>query len=141
MAQKGVVFDTVLTMKHLAQIFRDATESQRGGGRKALEAIARVGGAGEVVGYYTPPFDSPFTSVDGAPDFAIGVNIMKFVGAGKGNGTHVHMYVDDEGEKRSVQLIAKHGLLDASRAEKIARLFFEKFQAADRSLKVTDGNI
>lgn len=36
------------------------------------------------------------------PDFASGVNILKF--SGQGNGTHAHMYIDDE--KRSVQLIA-----------------------------------
>lgn len=141
MGQKGVVFDTALSMKDLAQIFRETTESQRNVARKAFEVIAKVGGAGEAVGYYTPNFSSPFAAVDGTPDFAIGVNIMKFAGSAMGNGTHVHMYVDDGGDKRSVQLIAKHGLLDGGRAAKIARLYFENFQAADRAVRVTDGNL
>lgn len=79
--------------------------------------------------------------IDGTPDFAIGINIVKAFGSGQGAGTHMHMYVDEKGDRRSVQLIAKHGLLDSGRAARIARLFFEKFQAADSKLQVTDSNI
>jgi hypothetical protein len=82
MAQKGVVFDTVLTTKETADIFRGAAEGQRAGARKVFEALAKIGGAGAAVGYYTPNFDSPFAAVDGTPDFAIGINILKFAGTG-----------------------------------------------------------
>jgi len=141
MGQKGIVFNTTLTTQVLANVFRSTADKQRGGARKALELVAKVGGAGEVVGYYTPRFDSPFAAVDGVPDFAIGINIIQAFGAGQGDGTHVHMYVDDGGDKRSVQLIAKHGLLGGGRATRIARLFFEQFQAVDRTLQITDGNL
>lgn len=88
-------------------------------------------------GYYTPTFNS----LAGAPDYALGVNILKFSAGAQGNGTPVHMYVDDKGDTRTVQLVSKHGLMDAGRSAKFTRKFLEQFQAADRQLQVTDGNL
>jgi hypothetical protein len=51
------------------------------------------------------------------------------------------MYVDDEGDKRSVQLVAKHGLMDGGRAAKLTRLFLDHFREADPKLQITDGNL
>jgi hypothetical protein len=141
MGQKGVVFTTALTTKQCADVFRSAGDSARGGWKKMLEASATVIGNGDRTGYYTPRFSSPFASVDGTPDFAVGVNILKFSAGAQGNGTHVHMYVDDEGDNRAVQLVSSHGLMDGSRSAKLVRKFLDQFKAADRKLRVTDGNI
>jgi hypothetical protein len=56
--------------------------------------------------------------------FAIG--IIRAFGSGQGDG---------------MQLIAKHDLLSGGPAARIARLFFERFQAADGRLQITDGNL
>lgn len=141
MRQKGVVFTTTLTTRECANIFRSTGESVRGAGSRLLETAARVAGNGEHTGYYTPEFSSPFAAIDGVPDFAIGLNILKFAGGAQANGTHVHMYVDDEEKKRTVQIVSKHGLADGGRAARMVRKFFEEFQAADRQLRVTEGNI
>lgn len=141
MGQKGVVFTTTLTVKDCANVFRTAGDSVRGGLAKMLEVGAAVAGHGDRTGYYTPTFKSPFAAVDGVPDYAVGVNILKFSAGAQGNGTHVHMYVDDEGDTRTVQLVSQHGLLDGGRSAKLTRKFLEQFQAADRRLQVTDGNI
>lgn len=141
MGQKGVVFSTTLTVKDCAAVFRAAGDSVRGGMAKMLEVSATVVGHGDRTGYYTPTFDSPFATVDGVPDFAIGVNILKFSAGAQGNGTHVHMYVDDGGDTRTVQLVSNHGLMDGGRSAKFTRKFLGQFKIADRQLRVTDGNI
>jgi hypothetical protein len=141
MGQKVVVFTTTLTVKDCANVFRAAGDAVRGGGMaKLFEAGATVAGNKDRTGYYTPSFDSPFAG-SGVPDYAIGVNILKFSAGAQGNGTHVHMYVDDEGDIRNVQLISKHGFTDGGRSAKFTRKFLEQFQAADQQLRVTDGNL
>lgn len=142
MGQKGVVFVTTLTLAECASVFRTAGDSARGSGMgKLLEVGASVAGHGDRKGYYTPTFNSPFAKASGVPDLAIGVNILKFSAGAQGNGTHVHMYVDEGGATRTVQLVSKHGLVDSGRSARLARRFLEQFQAADGQLRVTDGNI
>jgi hypothetical protein len=141
MGQKAVVFSTTLTIKDCANLFRAAGDSARGGWGKMHEAAATVMGNGNMKGYYTPTFDSPFAAADGVPDYAVGVNILKFNGGGQGNGTHIHMYVDDGGATRSVQIVSRHGLLDGGRSTKFVKRFLDQFQSADRQLRITDGNI
>lgn len=141
MGQKGVSFTTKLTVKDCADVFRTAGEAARGAKAKLLEASAKVAGHGDRIGYYTPTFDSPFAAVDGVPDFAIGLNILKFNAGVQGNGTPVHMYVDDCGDTRSVQLVSNHSLLEGARAARLIRGFLEQFQRADPTLNITDRNI
>jgi hypothetical protein len=141
MKQKGVVFTTSLSVKQCADLFRNAAESTRGIKARMSEVAASAMGNSETVGYYTPSFDSPFAAVDGVPDFAIGFNVLKFMGGGQGNGTHVHMYVDDQGSERNVQLVSGHGLTGAARSARCVSIFMQQFQSADRALRVVDGNI
>lgn len=141
MRQKGIVFTTKLTVSDCASIFRETGDSLRGVRGRMLEAAAAVAGHGDRTGYYTPDFSSPFSRIDGVPDFAVGINILKFNAGAQGNGTHVHMYVDDRGELRDVQLVSKHGLLDATRSGRMVRKFFEAFQGADAGVTVTEGNV
>ena len=141
MGQKGVVFTTSLSLKDCANIFRHAAQSSRGAKAKMVEMGARAAGNHDAVGFYTPRFDSPFAAVDGVPDFAIGFNVIKFMGGARGNGTHVHMYVDEKGSTRDVQLISSHGLTGGMRSGRVVSAFFEHFQAADPRLRVTDGNV
>jgi hypothetical protein len=138
MGQRGVVFTTTLTVQDCANVFRAAGESARSGIAKMFEVGAAAAGHGDRTGYYTPSFNS---RSGGAPDYAIGVNILKFSAGAQGNGTHVHMYVDDKGDTRTVQLVSKHGVMDGGRSAKYTRKFLEQFQAADRRLRVTEGNI
>jgi hypothetical protein len=141
MGQKGVVFTTILTVKDCANTFRGVGDSIRGGGMaKLLDAGATAAGHRDRTGYYTPTFDTPFAS-GGAPDYAIGINVLKFSAGAQGNGTHVHMYVDDKGDRRDVQLVSKHGLTDGGRSAKLTRRFLEQFQITDRQLRITDGNL
>jgi hypothetical protein len=141
MSQKGIVFTTKLTVADCANLFRQTGDSLRGVRGRLLEATAAVAGNSDRTGYYTPSFDSPFARVGGVPDFAVGVNILKFNAGAQGNGTHVHMYVDDRGDHRDVQIVAKHGLLDASRSARMVRKVFEAFQSSDAGVTVTDGNV
>ena len=141
MGQKGVVFTTKLSVQECAHAFRAAGDSARGGLVKIREVGAAVMGNGDRTGYYTPNFDSPFAAVDGTPDFAIGVNILKFNAGAQGNGTHVHMYVDDGGDSRTVQLVSSHGLMDGGRSARLTRKFLDQFRAGDPQLQITDGNI
>lgn len=141
MGQKGVVFTTSLTIQQCGHLFRETGDKVNGLKGKLMGGMASVMGNGEATGFYTPSFDSPFAGIDGAPDFAVGVNIMKFNGGGQGNGTHVHMYVDDQGDQRSVQLVSKHGLTGGMRSTRMTQKFFEQFRAADPRLRVTEGNI
>lgn len=141
MGQKGVVFATTLTLKDCANVFRATGDSVRGTRARLLEAGAKLAGNGDRTGYYTPAFNSPFAAIDGVPDFAIGLNVLKFSAGAQGNGTHVHMYVDDGGATRTVELASGHGLLDGGRSAKLVRKFLEQFQAADRELRVTDSSV
>ena len=142
MGQKGIVFTTQLSIQECANIFRVAAERARSrGAGRFLELGAKLAGNAEALGFYTPSFSSPFPMVDGVPDFAVGVNIIKFNAGAQGNGTHVHMYVDEGGEQRSVQLVSSHGLLDGGRSARLVRDFYEHFQAADKHLSIADGNI
>lgn len=102
---------------------------------------AKVAGNSDTVGFYTPRFDSPFAGIDGTPDLAIGFNAIKFSAGAQGNGTHIHMYVDDTGDSRKVQIVSSHGLTGGARSARFVTKFFEQFQAADRGIRVTDGNI
>lgn len=141
MGQKGAVFTTSLPLRDLAAIFREAGESARGGMGKLLELGATMSGNSDTLGFYTPSFDSPFAAIEGSPDFAIGVNILKFNAGAQGNGTHVHMYVDDSGSERMVELFAKHGWLDGGRAARLADQFLRAFRAADPKLVVQESNL
>lgn len=141
MAQKGIVLSTSLSVKDCANIFRAAADATRGFKARLSEVGAKVAGNSDRVGFYTPTFDSPFAAVDGTPDFSIGYNAIKFSGGAQGNGTHVHMYVDDEGDVRNVQIVSKHGLTGGARSARLVESFLEHFQDADRSLRITDGNI
>lgn len=141
MKQKGVVFTTSLSVKECADLFRDAAESTRGIKARMSETAASVLGNSETVGYYTPRFDSPFSTVDGVPDFAIGFNVLKFMGGGQGNGTHVHMYVNDQDAERNVQLVSAHGLTGTARSARCVSIFLQQFQSADRALRMIDSNI
>ncbi len=141
MGTKGVAFTTRLSVNECANIFRDAGEDVRGAGSRLLEAGAKIAGNSGATGYYTPTFDSPFASIDGVPDFAIGLNILKFNAGAQGNGTHVHMYVDDQGDVRAVEIVSRHGMLDGGRSARLVGKFFERFTSADRSLTVSESNI
>ncbi len=92
-------------------------------------------------GFFTPTFHSPFAAVDGVPDFAVGVYIGKFIGGGDGAGTVLHMYVDESGDRRDVQIVSPHTLTGGMRSARLARKIFDAFQAADPGLVVTNGNI
>jgi hypothetical protein len=116
MGQKGIVFSTRLTVKDCADVFRRSADVARGVRARMFEVGARLAGNGDRLGFYTPTFDSPFAGIDGTPDFAVGVNILKFSAGAQGNGTHVHMYVDDSGNSRSVQVVSRHGVLDGGRS-------------------------
>jgi hypothetical protein len=141
MGQKGAVFRTTLSVAACADVFRAAGEGARGVKARMLEVGAKLAGNGDRTGYYTPTFDSPFAAVDGTPDFAVGLNILKFSAGAQGNGTHVHMYVHDNGDTREVQIVSHHGITDGRRSARIVRRFLDHFQSADRRLELTDGNI
>jgi hypothetical protein len=144
MRQKGVVFATQLSTSECAQVFKETGQAARGGARKLLEVSARLGGAGDKTGFYTPTFDPVFGQVEDTPDFMVGVNILKFGPAfknGPGNGIHVHMYVNDEEAARKVELVAQHGMTDGGLAAKIVRRFLDSFRAVDPKLTVAEGNV
>lgn len=146
MRQKGVVFTTRLSISECAAIFKETGTASRGGARRLLEVTARMGGAGDAVGFYTPSFDPVFAAVEEQPDFMVGVNIMTFgpglmPGSGPGDGVHMHMYVNDTGGARKVELVAQHKMGAAGAAAKIARRFLDAFRGADSELAVKEGNI
>jgi hypothetical protein len=137
-AQKGVVFSTTLSTNECKEVFQQGAGSARGGLARLTEGIAKVKGNGELTGYYTPSFDSPFA---GNPQFAVGINIMGPMHGANGPGVPVHMYLDDAGPHREVQLVSQGGFTGGPRAAKLTRKFLEQFQAADPDLKIKEGNI
>lgn len=141
MGDKGVVFQTKLSIQECGNIFRDTAEGARGIGRKSIETIVKMRGGGEAVGYYTPTFNSPFAAIDGVPDFAIGINLARFMNGANGAGFNVQLYVDDEGERRNVELHCRYGGLGGGTATKHVTQFLEQFRAADPQLVVTQSNI
>jgi hypothetical protein len=140
MGQKGVVFSTTLTTKECADRFRQAAGNARGLTAKFGELTAKVAG-NDQSGFFTPTFDSPFAGIDGTPDFAVGIYIGKWVNGASGAGTAIHMYVDEDGDLRNVQIVSPHTLTGATRSARFARKFLEAFQAADPKLQIQDGNI
>lgn len=141
MPQKGIVFETRLSIRECSHVFRDAGDSARNPGVRALEIAAKLAGNDDTIGYYTPQFQSPFSVIEKIPDYAVGVNILKFNAGAKGNGTHVHMYVDDRGSGRVVEIVVKCGMLDGYRSTRLTRRFFELFKKADNEIRRIDGNI
>jgi hypothetical protein len=140
MRQEGVVFSTRLSTKECADVFRQAASAARGFGARVGEFGAKVRGRDQS-GFFTPDFDSPFSGVDGAPDFAVGVHIGKFVNGASGAGTTIHMYIDEAQNGRSVQIVSPHGLTGGGRSGRFVLKFLEAFQAADPNLSLTDGNV
>jgi hypothetical protein len=140
MRQKGVVFSTALSIAQCADVFRQAAASARGAGAAIGEFAAKLRG-NDNSGFFTPTFDSPFAAVDGVPDFAVGVFIGKLIGGGDGAGTAVHMYVDENGDRRDVQIVSPHTLTGSLRSARLARKILDAFRVADPRLVVTDGNI
>jgi hypothetical protein len=138
MAQKGVVFSTALTLEECKQLFQRGAGDARGGLARLTEGLAKLKGNGDLTGFYTPNFDSPF---GGVPQFAVGINVMGPMHGANGPGVPVHMYVDDAGAQREVQLIARGGLTGGARAARLTRKFLEQFQMADPKLTVREGNI
>jgi hypothetical protein len=144
MRQKAIVFTTQLSTSECARVFKETGQAARGGARKLLEVSARMGGARDKTGFYTPTFDPAFAEVEEKPDFMVGVNILKFGPAftsGPGNGVHLHMYVNDKRTVRKVELVAQHGMTDSGLAAKLVRRFLDSFQTADSGLTVTQGNV
>jgi hypothetical protein len=141
MAQRGVVFSTTLSIGECTDIFRRGAGSARGGWARLTELVAKMKGNGELAGFYTPTFDSPFAAVDGVPDFAVGINILGPMHGANGPGVSVHMYVDDRQDRREVQLVSQGGLTGGMRAARLTRKFLEQFEVADPNLKISAGNI
>ncbi|MBR7827174.1 hypothetical protein KDK95_12725 [Actinospica sp. MGRD01-02] len=146
MRQKGVVFTTTLDIPALANVFKGTGEAAMGGVRRVLKVAPRLTGAGDKIGFYTPKFDPVWSGVQEQPDFAVGVNILKFgpgfaPGSGPGDGTHVHMYVKNNGNARNVELVAQHGMTDARLATKLVSRFLDSFRAADPGLRINESNI
>jgi hypothetical protein len=140
MGQKGVVFSTAMSTKQCADLFRQAAGNARGLGAVVSELSAKAMG-NDQSGFFTPTFDSPFAGIDGIPDFAVGVYIGKMLNGASGAGTAVHMYVDEDGDHRSVQIVSPHTMMGGMRSAKFARKFLEAFQAADPNLRISDGNV
>lgn len=141
MAQKGVVFTTALSIKECTDVFRQAADGTRGVMGRITEVTAKASGQGEMVGFYTPTFDSPFATVDGVPDFAVGYNVLSLAGGLRAGGTPIHMYLNEQGGRREAQLVVKHGLTGGTGAARVVRKFLQQFQAADPTVHVDQGNI
>lgn len=138
MSIKGVSFTTAMSVKECADAFRLAASQARGMGAKLGEAAARFRGQTSG-GFFTPTSDSPFAAVDGVPDFAIGVHIGKMLNGAAGAGTTVHMYVDDRGGRREVQIVSPHSLGGGMRSERFVERFRAAFEASDPSLRAVAG--
>lgn len=141
MAQKGVVFSTALSIKQCTEVFRHAAEGTRGLIGRLTEVTAQVSGQGEMVGYYTPTFDSPFDAVDGTPDFSVGYNVLSLAGGLRAGGTPIHMYLNEQKGRREAQLVVKHGITGGTGAARVVRRFLQQFQAADPTVHIDQGNI
>jgi hypothetical protein len=131
----------------------DKSKPNKGTGEAAMSEVRKVltwapllTGAGDKIGFCTPNFDPIWAGAHEQPDFTVGVNILRFgpgiaPGSGPGDGTHVHMYVKNNGNLRNVQLVAQHGMTDARLAAKLVTRFLDSFRAADPGLRVTETNI
>ena len=144
MAQKSVVFATHLDTSECADVFKEEGEAARGGVRNVLRVANRMTGNGELPGFYTPDTDSVFGQLEEKPDFMVGVKILKFgpgFTTGPGDGVHVHMYINDKGPMRNVELVAQHRMMDGRLAAKLVRRFLDSFLRADPTLLVKQENI
>src|SRR4051794_33001295 len=109
MGQKGIVFTTQLSTADCSTVFRHAAANARGATARIAETAAKAMG-NDQSGFFTPTFDSPFAAIDGTPDFAVGVHVAKLLNGAMGAGTTIHMYVDEAGGRRGVQIISPHTL-------------------------------
>jgi hypothetical protein len=98
----GVRLATVLSTAQLGGIFQQSTSELRHGVTGKVVAATRWAASKGVVQfeYFTPHDTSPFAALDDdRPNFAVGVNVPKFVGTGGGFAT-LHMYVWERRGKR-----------------------------------------
>ncbi|MDQ8043127.1 MAG: hypothetical protein AAGC46_00855 [Solirubrobacteraceae bacterium] len=128
-------------MSECADAFQAGAKSAKGINAKLTEIAAHIAGNGDMTGFYTPTFDSPFAGIEGVPDLAVGMNFLGPMDGARGPGTPVHMYVDEQGSSRSVQLVSKHGFTNGPRAARLTRKVFDVFRAADPNLTITAGNL
>ncbi len=140
MAQKGVVFSTTVTIKACADLFRQGHQSTRGTTARLTELLDKAGRQG-LAEFYTPTDDDPFASVDGVPDFSVGVQILGGIGGVRAGGTPIHMYVFEHGSHRQVQLVSTYTITGGTGAARVVRRFLEQFQGADPKLEIAAGNI
>ncbi len=141
MSQKGVVFETTLSIKDCADLFRQGWQTTRGSTSRLTELLDRATGQG-LADFYTPTADDdPSASVDGVPDFSVGVQILGGIGGIRAGGTPIHMYIFEQQAKREVQLVSAYSITGGTGAARVVRRFLEQFQAADPQLKITDGNV
>jgi len=141
MSQKGVVFTTALTIKQCTEVFRHAADGTRGVIGRLTEVTAKVSGQGDMVGFYTPTFDSPFAGVDGIPDFSVGYNVLSLAGGLRAGGTPIHMYLNEKAGRREAQLVSKYTITGGMGAARVVRKFLDQFRAADPTVHVDQGNI
>lgn len=140
MAQKGVVFATSLSVKECADLFRQGWQTTRRTTARLTEMLDKVSGHG-LADFYTPTSDDPFASVDGVPDFSVGVQVLGGIGGIRAGGTPIHMYVFEGGERREVQLVSTYSVTGGIGAARVVRRFLEQFQGADPNLTISDGNV
>lgn len=139
MRLKAVSFTTERSLVQVRDRFHDAAKEARGIGAKIGEMAAKTTGKDES-GFFTPTFDSPFSTGD-SPDFAVGVHIGKLLNGAQGSGTTIHLYVNDDGGTRTVQIVSPHSMTGGMRSAKFVRRFLESYQEWDARLQVVEGNV
>jgi hypothetical protein len=140
-AQKGVVFLTVMTTRQCGEAFKKAAGTAQGKVGKALELIPKAAGgtAGLMqAGFYQPTFDSAFDVLGERPTFSVGTQIYGLATAARSGGTPLHMYVFDRAKHREVQLVSAHGLTGGGGSRRVVEKALAVFQTADPALRVTD---
>lgn len=123
-------FTTQLSVQECAAIFQRVGAASAGGLKgkvNAWGASKKTGGEGQ--GFYTPSNSSAFSQFADAPDFTVGVNILRgsvMSGAGSKEDS-VEMRVFDQGNSRRVELLAAAVGMGSSKSQALLNKFRTAF--------------
>jgi hypothetical protein len=125
-------FTTKQSVQECANTFRNAVKGSYGASRKLLRVASSMrggllGGGGEGGIEFFVPSDTPFSQVDGSPDWMAGAYVPGYSKLHGATRMAVHIYVVDEGHHRVVQLVGPYGMGERGSTERLVKTIASSF--------------
>ena len=120
-------FTTRSSVEQCAMIFRDAVKASYGGGRRLLRGVSVLRGSESGGLEFFEPHDTPFSRVGVQPTWCAGAYVPGYSKMHGATRVAVHIYVLDEGESRTVQLVGPYSVGEKGSTERLMKSIADRF--------------